>query len=71
MIASAAHSMTARAVASIRTRSRLLATASFRATTHDPTARRLTVNKIQADRAALHPATRRNPRNPSKPDSLT
>ena len=38
MIASAAHSMTARAVASIRSRSRPLATDSLRATIHDPTA---------------------------------
>ena len=36
-IASAAHSMTARAVASIRSRSRPLAGDSLRATSHDPT----------------------------------
>jgi len=54
--------MTARAVASIRTRSRLLATASFRATTHDPTARLFTVNKMRADRAARHPAANKSHR---------
>ena len=50
--------MTARAVASIRTRSRLLVTASFSATLHDPTAKRHMVNKIRARWSGRRSASR-------------